>query len=417
MSSARRRAAAVAATASLVLLLPAQAGVAAPGGTAQPGGAAVYTVPDTDSRIRTDLNASGAQVLGVQDGAATIEATGEEAAQLRERGLALHLQAANAEVLAQRNAKAGARDFPPGDEAYHNYDEMVAELGKAAADHPDLAAQSSIGKSFEGRDIPVLKISDNVAQDEDEPEVLFDCNQHAREHLTTEMCLRVVNRLTDNYDDPAVKDMVDNREIWVIPSVNVDGSTYDVESGQYQGWRKNRQDTGTDLNRNWGYKWGCCGGASDDPQDETYRGSAPFSAPETAAIAEFIDSRVVGGEQQIKSAIDFHTFSELVLWPFGHTPDDVTEGMTQQEHDRFERVGKEIAGTNGYTPQQSSDLYTTDGDSLDWMWGKHKILAFTLEMYPSSGGIDGFYPPGDVIDRETARNDAAVDIVIREAGA
>ena len=210
---------------------------------------------------------------------------------------------------------------------------MVAELGKAAADHPDLAAQSSIGKSFEGRDIPVLKISDNVAQDEDEPEVLFDCNQHAREHLTTEMCLRVVNRLTDNYDDPAVKDMVDNREIWVIPSVNVDGSTYDVESGQYQGWRKNRQDTGTDLNRNWGYKWGCCGGASDDPQDETYRGSAPFSAPETAAIAEFIDSRVVGGEQQIKSAIDFHTFSELVLWPFGHTPDDVTEGMTQQEHD------------------------------------------------------------------------------------
>ena len=283
-------------------------------------------------------------------------------AQLRARGLVLQRQATNADVLAQRSG-GGTRDFPPGDEAYHNYDEMVAELDKAAADHPNLAVKSSIGKSFEQRDIPVLKISDNPGQDENEPEVLFDCNQHAREHLTTEMCLRVVNRLTDNYNDPAVKNMVDNREIWVIPSVNVDGSAYDVASGQYQGWRKNRQGPGTDVNRNWGYKWGCCGGASDDPQEETYRGTGPFSAPESAAIARFIDSRVVDGRQQIKSAIDFHTFSELVLWPFGHTPDDVTEGMTQQEYDRFSKVGHEIAGTNGYTPQQSSDLYTADGDS------------------------------------------------------
>ena len=419
MTSARRRAAAVAATASLVLLLPAQAGAAAPGGGPAPAAAddlAVYTVPHTDSRIRTDINASGAQVLGAKNDVATVEATGRQAEQLRARGLVLQRQATNADVLAQRSG-GGTRDFPPGDEAYHNYDEMVAELDKAAADHPNLAVKSSIGKSFEQRDIPVLKISDNPGQDENEPEVLFDCNQHAREHLTTEMCLRVVNRLTDNYNDPAVKNMVDNREIWVIPSVNVDGSAYDVASGQYQGWRKNRQGPGTDVNRNWGYKWGCCGGASDDPQEETYRGTGPFSAPESAAIARFIDSRVVDGRQQIKSAIDFHTFSELVLWPFGHTPDDVTEGMTQQEYDRFSKVGHEIAGTNGYTPQQSSDLYTTDGDSLDWMWGKHKILAFTLEMYPSSGGLDGFYPPANVIDRETARNDKAVDIVIREAGA
>jgi carboxypeptidase T len=135
-------------------------------------------------------------------------------------------------------------------------------------------------------------------------------------------------------------------------------------------------------------------------------------------MRDFIDSRVVGGTQQIKAAVDFHTYSELVLWPFGHTSDDVTEGMTQQEYDRFAKVGTEMAQTNGYTPQQSSDLYVTDGDSLDWMWGQHKILAFTFEMYPSSsGGLDGFYPPGDVIERETARNDAAVDILLREAGA
>ncbi|MFR9731658.1 M14 family metallopeptidase [Saccharopolyspora sp. MS10] len=404
MSSARRRATAVAAAASLALLLPVQASVAAPQQEPAAEATGVYAVPNTDSRIRTDINSSGAQVLGAKDGVATVEATAAQAEELRAQGLS-------------PRPKASPRDFPPGDEAYHNYDEMVAELDAITADHPDLAAKSSLGTSYEGRDIPLLKISDNVAEDEDEPEVLFDCNQHAREHLTTEMCLQIANRLTDGYDDPAIRENVDNREIWIVPSVNVDGSTYDVESGEYQGWRKNRQDSGTDLNRNWGYLWGCCGGASDDPRDETYRGPEAFSAPETAALAEFIDSRVVGGTQQIKSAIDFHTFSELVLWPFGHTQDDVTEGMTQEEYDRFEEVGTEMARTNGYTPQQSSDLYTTDGDSLDWMWGKHKILAFTLEMYPSDGGLDGFYPPGDVIERETSRNDAAVDIVLREAGA
>src|SRR5690606_37321070 len=142
----------------------------------------------------------------------------------------------------------------------------------------------------------------------------------AREHLTTEMCLHIVQRFTDGYaTDSGVRESVDSREIWVVPMANPDGSTYDIASGQYQGWRKNRQDSGTDLNRNWGYKWGCCGGASDNPSSETYRGSAPFSAPETAALRDFVNSRVVDGTQQIKAAIDFHTYSELVLWPFGHT--------------------------------------------------------------------------------------------------
>ncbi len=352
-------------------------------------------------------------------GVATVEATPAQAEQLRAKGFVLREEGKVADALQRVNrGQPTPGDFPPEDRGYHNYDEMVAELDATVKDHPDIAAKSSIGKSFQGRDIPVLKISDNVGRDEAEPEILFDCNQHAREHLTTEMCLHIAKRLTDNYADPAIKAVVDNREIWVIPVVNPDGSVYDVESGKYRGWRKNRQGPGTDLNRNWGYKWGCCGGSDDNPNGETYRGSAAWSAPETAAMRDFIDSRVVGGAQQIKAAVDFHTYSELVLWPFGHTTDHVTEGMTQQEHDRFARVGGEMAKSNGYTPQQSSELYVTDGDILDWMWGRHKILAFTFEMYPASGsGVDGFYPPDEVIEKETARNDGAVDILLREAGA
>ncbi len=422
-----RRKAVTAATAAALIMLPSlHSAVAAAPETAPPSpGAAsakdrdVYTVPNTDSKQRTEIAATGAQVLSSATGEATVEATRAQAEQLRQAGFTLEHQANVADALAKRSKGApGAAEFPPGDEAYHTYDEVQQEMDAAANDHPEIAAKSVVGKSFEGKDIPMMKISNNVAQDEDEPEVLFNCNIHAREHLTTEMCMRIIERFTDNYpDDPTVAEMVDSREIWVIPVSNPDGSIYDYESGQYQGWRKNRQDQGTDLNRNFGYKWGCCGGSSGDPASETYRGEAAFSAPETQVLRDFAESRRINGEQQLKGFVDFHTFSELVLWPFGHTEDDVTEGMTQEERDRFERVGTAMAETNGYTPQQSSDLYVTDGDSLDYMWGEQRILSFTFEMYPSSGGIDGFYPPGDVIERETARNDEAVDIMLREAGA
>ncbi|MGH3434573.1 MAG: M14 family metallopeptidase [Thermocrispum sp.] len=269
-----------------------------------------------------------------------------------------------------------------------------------------------------------MKISDAATTDDDEPEVLFTCNMHAREHLTTEMCLRIINRYTDGYEsDPNIKALVDTAEIWVIPTQNPDGVEHDIASGQYEGWRKTRKpnegssEIGTDPNRNYSYKWGCCGGSSDNPGAEDYRGAAALDQPETRQVTEFVDSRVVGGEQQIKGHIDFHTFSELVLWPMGYTTDDTTEEMTEQEAARFADIGTRMADTNGYTPQQSSDLYITDGDINDWMWGNHKILSFCFEMHPSSGGIDGFYPPDEVIEEETSRNDEAVDILLNEVGA
>lgn len=423
MFTSRRKAALATTAACLLVLPPMQAAVAAPESPApsastQADARAVYTVPNTDTLDRTRINETGAQVLSEEKGVATVEATGAQAEQMRKAGFAPKKQSDVASALKRASGPASSpKDFPPDDQGYHNYDEVIGVLDKAVADHGNIAQKSSVGKSFEGRDIPVLKISDNAAKDENEPEVLFNCNQHAREHLTTEMCLRIINRYTDQYqNDEQVKKMVDEREIWVIPTVNPDGSEFDVESGEYQGWRKNRQDTGTDLNRNWGHKWGCCGGSDDDPNSETYRGPEKFSAPETAAIRDFVNSRVIDGQQQIKANIDFHTYSELVMWPMGYTTDEVTEGMTQEEYDRFEAVGTKMAETNGYTPQQSSALYITDGGISDWMWGEHKIFAFAFEMYPSSGGVEGFYPPDEVIEEETKRNDQAVNILLEEAG-
>ena len=143
---------------------------------------------------------------------------------------------------------------------------------------------------------------------------------------------------------------------------------------------------------------------------------AGSSAVNASGQTDFVNSRVVGGKQQIKATTDFHTYSELVMWPYGYTTNKTAPGMSQPEYDRFARVGTEMATTNGYKPQQSSALYVTDGDITDWMWGKHKIFTFVFEMYPGEGGADGFYPPDEVIPQETTRNDQAVDIMMREAG-
>ncbi|WUD29915.1 M14 family metallopeptidase [Lentzea sp. NBC_00516] len=308
--------------------------------------------------------------------------------------------------------QVGTQDFPSGYTGYHNFAEMTAELQQTVRDHPTLASLRSIGKSYQNRDIWALKVSDNVATDESEPEVIFTCNQHAREHLTVEQCLQIIKRYTDNYANSAIKNLVDTREVWFVPMVNPDGVEYDIATGSFRGWRKNRQGNGTDLNRNWGYKWGCCGGSSGSTTSDTYRGTAAFSAPETTVIKNFVDSRVVGGVQQIKTNIDFHSFSELVLWPFGYTTANTAPGLDATEERAFRTLGQQMAATNGYTPEQASDLYITDGSIDDWMWGQHKIWSYTFEMYPSSGGLNSFYPRDTVIAAQTSRNDRAVDLFV-----
>jgi carboxypeptidase T len=139
------------------------------------------------------------------------------------------------------------------------------------------------------------------------------------------MALYILRELASKYgSDPRITNIVDSRETWIVFMVNPDGVEYDIATGSYRMWRKNRQPNGTgavgtDLNRNWGWQWGCCGGSSGSFSSETYRGAAPFSAPETARLRDFVNSRVIGGVQQIKAHIDFHTYSELVLWPYGPT--------------------------------------------------------------------------------------------------
>ena len=376
----------------------------------------IYYIQDIfDVETRSAIAATGALILEVGHDYVLVEANTQEKKAI-ERVVG--------KVIAKPTfAQAESLAFPAADSAYHDYAEMVAEIQQAEADHGAIFDLFAMGTSYEGRTIWAGKISDNVGTDESEPEVLFTHHQHAREHLTVEMGLYTLRTLTDEYGtNQQITDLVNSREVWMVFDVNPDGGEYDIATGTYRSWRKNRQPNsgstavGTDLNRNWGYRWGCCGGSSGTFSSETYRGSAPFSAPETTVISNFVNSRVIGGEQQITVAIDFHTYQELVLWPYGYTFTDVPADMTQDDHDVLVTMGQAMAATNGYTPEQASDLYITDGTINDWLYGVHGIMNYTFEMYPRTSTQGGFYPPDEVIPTQTSRNRAAVLYLIEQAG-
>ncbi|MFD8010878.1 M14 family metallopeptidase [Streptomyces sp. NPDC058955] len=417
-----RRSATLAALVALALAAPLSA-LSSPAGadqvTAARGGEEVirqYEVagPSTVA-ARTALTATGASIDEVDARSVVVSADARQLARIEALGYEVSALPAPPDRGEAGRSSLGPLDFPSADAKYHNFAEMTAEIDQRLAAHPSIMSKRVIGKSYQGRDIVAIKISDNVAVDENEPEVLFTHHQHAREHLTVEMALYLLRELGAGYGtDSRVTNMVNGREIWIVPDLNPDGGEYDIASGSYRSWRKNRQPNsgssyiGTDMNRNWDYKWGCCGGSSGTKSSETYRGAAPESAPEVKVVADFVRSRVVGGTQQIRAAIDFHTYSELVLWPFGWTTADTAPGMTQDDRDAFAAVGGKMAASNGYTAEQSSDLYITDGSIDDYLWGSHRIFGYTFEMYPTSSWNGGFYPPDEVIERETSRNRDAV---------
>src|SRR5690606_3990330 len=137
--------------------------------------------------------------------------------------------------------------------------------------------------------------------------------------LSTEVPLMLAQYLVNEYlaGNEHVMGLLQSTVVNIIPLVNPDGSEWDISDGRYKMWRKNRAKNsdgtfGVDLNRNYGYKWGG-DGASASPGSDTYRGPEAFSEPETQVIKNFIENR-----KNITTLLTFHTFSELILYPWGH---------------------------------------------------------------------------------------------------
>jgi carboxypeptidase T len=296
-----------------------------------------------------------------------------------------------------------AMDFPAKDSVYHNFEEMTSELRTLTAAHPAISKMTSIGKTTEGRDIWSIRICGDMANASKMPGVMFMGGHHAREHLSIELPIAYIQYLLSEYDKgtPRIVNLINARDIHIIPMVNADGAEYDISTGNYKMWRKNRArnaggTAGVDLNRNYGYGWGG-GGASTSPSADTYRGPAAFSEPETQAIKKYVDDNV-----NVSILLSFHTFSKLILYPWGHAYESISNTRDKQVH---ETMARKMATWNGYTPQQSSELYIASGDTTDWSYGEHKIISFTFELDPGENwGMGGFYPGAAVIPDVIQKN-------------
>ncbi|HPW67129.1 MAG TPA: M14 family zinc carboxypeptidase [Salinivirgaceae bacterium] len=285
---------------------------------------------------------------------------------------------------------------------YHSYSEILAELDKMRNLFPNLISAKNIVNpsltTIEGRPIHWVRISNNPDVDQDKPKVLYNALTHAREPAGMQQMLFQMWYLLENYNtNPEIKALVDNLEIYFIPCVNPDGYVYNEINNPNGGgmWRKNRRNNGdgsigVDLNRNFGYMWGYDNlGSSPTGTSETYRGTAPFSEPETQNIKYFCESR------QFQLALNNHTYSDILIYPWGY------ENILTPDSTVFIEYAKRMTKQNGYiygTCYQTL-FYLTNGDSDDWFYGeqttKNKVLAFTPE---AGNPIDGFWPAMDKIE-------------------
>lgn len=297
-----------------------------------------------------------------------------------------------------------AMDFPAKDAAFHNYAEMTEKLRTLTSQHSQISQMNSIGKSVEGRDIWAIRISGDLSNAETLPAAIFMGGHHAREHLSIELPLYYVEYLLTEYQNgnPRIQRLVNSRDLHFIPMVNPDGAEFDISTGNYKSWRKNRKQNsngtyGVDLNRNYGYGWGG-GGASTNPNSDTFRGPSAFSEPETQAIKRYVEAH-----ENITSLLSFHTFSQLILYPWGHQYEGISNSRDKQVH---EVMAKKMAEWNGYQPQQASGLYIASGDTTDWSYGEHKIISFTFELDPANSGwgSGGFYPGAQIIPEVQRKN-------------
>jgi hypothetical protein len=306
-----------------------------------------------------------------------------------------------AERSAKKNARTAADDFF---DDYHDFEEIVYETKKLVEQYDDIATfVPSIGKSIQGRDIvgvhihagPFAKSKRSASQaNTATPKLWFNGGQHAREWIGPMTVMFILTQFLQGYGtDENVTKILNHAEVIIVPVVNPDGLDYSFTDNRL--WRKNRRQVtstifGVDLNRNWDDHWGG-GGSSGSPSSDIYRGTAPFSEPETRAVSDYIKTL-----DNIVAAIDFHSYSQLILRPYGWgstPPPNEAEGKAVGA-----LMQTAVRNTHGmfYTNEGAWELYIAAGGASDWFYSEGRIpLSYTIELRDT--GRYGFLLPANQI--------------------
>jgi len=321
--------------------------------------------------------------------------------------------------------------LPSGNDAYRSLAGYEGDLKRLAAFNPDLVELVKLPeKTMDGRTVLGVEIAADVARRDGRPTFAMFGLHHAREWPSGEHAMEFAIDLVRNFrlGDPRITGLLEHGRVVVVPVVNPDGFHLSFSDGQNVDLREldgggtasilgtpgnaykrkncrvvDDQDTpdgscaafsatspggfgvGVDLNRNYGGFWGGPG-ASETFADPTYRGSDPFSEPETRNVQALISQR------QVTMMISNHTFSNLVLRPNGVNPttigpDGLPVGDAPDEQ-ALRALGADMTAQNGYRNIHGWELYDTTGTTEDWSYNATGGFGYTFEI-----GADEFHPP------------------------
>ncbi|XP_059052554.1 carboxypeptidase B-like [Achroia grisella] len=260
---------------------------------------------------------------------------------------------------------------------YYPLDIIYSFLDALERIYPSTCTITIIGKSVEGRDIKMLKISNSNASN---TAVWLDGAIHAREWISTSVVTYIADHIARSFEN--LPNSITNKDWYFVPVVNPDGYHYTHTLDRM--WRKNRSrdgnniTTGVDLNRNFGYNWGRTVGECNDPYHLNYRGTEAFSEPETSAIKDLI----FYSGTQFKIFLTFHAYSEVIAFPWCHTADPCPDYVTLLEGGTI--MAKAIYETSGrmYKVGNFKDImYYACGTSIDWSYGTaHIPFSYLVEL-------------------------------------
>jgi len=273
---------------------------------------------------------------------------------------------------------------------------------------PKNSKKFAIGKSYENRTIHAYHLFGNKQEGYgkvEKPVILWHATVHAREWISTMVIEYLAYQLIDGYKsgDANVTAFLDHYDFFLVPFHNPDGFLYTQTNDRL--WRKNRQPRpslnttclGTDGNRNWATEWDAEppeGGSTPDPCGQTFRGLAPGDTPENQAM-DGLSAKLATTEQGIRSFIDFHSYGQLVLTPYGFSCDPLPETLPRM---------LEVAGGTAGAIEAASErgsvyefgpgcqiLYFSTGNSRDHHYLAHNAThSWTLELSPQDQAGGGF---------------------------
>lgn len=328
-----------------------------------------FWTPDSPSQISpnmvVDFHAAAEDISYIQDF-------------LKKSGMEYEVLIEDLQMAIQRQLDNQYSGYKHSYEKYNTWDQVAAWTAQMASDYPSLVTREEIGNSYEGRPMYVLKLGKSHNS---KKTAFIECGIHAREWISPAFCQWFVNEAVHTYEtDKTMNKLLRKMTIYVLPVLNVDGYVFTWTNHRL--WRKNRAGnpnsicTGTDLNRNFNSSW-CSIGASKEPCDDTYCGSSPESECETKNVASFIRKH----KSTMKAYISVHSYSQLLMFPYGFTFDHVANYKTLDAiAGEAVRQLTRLYNTAYRYGAIAETIYPAAGASLDWAYIEGVKYSFVFEL-------------------------------------